>query len=598
MKPITNKLHLALFIALSFFAMPARAQQNQDAINQQDWITRNQQNILEEKKRDTELETMTKERERKKKEEESENRKKLGQPEISGKTADCFPIKEIRLNGANSISWFRKKKITAPFIGKCLEPKILDDIITALNTYYQNAGYVTTQVLVLRQNLQSGIFELKIIEGKIEKISLGQDRAIEKMQEFMAFGKAEGEVLNINDINQGMYQINRLQSNGAVMKIEPGSLSGESKIVIDNNKKFPAHFTVGRDNLGNKFTGIDRSSLSASFDNLLFLNDNLNLSYTTNLDDDSGLKDISSFTGGISIPFKYNTFSYDYSRTEFRGQNAGQNGPTLLTGFSDQRKFTLDHVFFNQTNFRFSTNASLTAKESASYLSGDKIDNSQRKLTVANAGFVVSYYFDDVTNIYLKPSYSQGLKILNSQQDQQNLASDTAKAQFKVYKLYASASKKIIIPKLSAPVTISTEMDSQFAEDTLFGSEQLSVGGYYSVRGFREDYISGDIGYYFRNKANFNVGSVLLPLIKKENSGNWAQLNKFKLEPFYDYGHVRNKYDGDSGRMAGAGIKTIFESRYFNASVTYAQALQKSKLISSTVKENKMVYFELSAGCC
>lgn len=596
MKPATNKLHLALFITLLFFAPTAQAQQNQDAINQQDWITRNQQNILEEKKRDTELETMQKERERMKKEEEVAE--KWQQPNISGEPLACFPIKEIRLRDADSISRLRKKKITAPFIGKCFDPKILTEIMAALNTYYQSKGYITTQVLVPQQNMQSGIFELKIIEGKIEKISLGQDRTIEKMQAFMAFGNAAGDVLNINDIDQGMYQINRLQSNGAVMKIEPGSLSGESKIVIENNQKFPAHFTVGRDNLGNEFTGINRSNFSVSWDNLLFLSDNLNLNYTTNLDDDSELKDIHSFSGGISIPFKYNTFSYDYSRSEFSGQNTGQSEASLFTGFSDQKKFTIDRVFLNQTNLRFSTSVALTAKESASYSGGERIDNSQRKLTIANAGLAVSYYFDDVTNIYLKPSYSQGLKILNSQQDQPNLAADIAKAQFKIFKLYASLSKKIIIPRLNAPVTIATDMDSQFAEDTLFGSEQFSVGGYYSVRGFREDYISGDSGYYFRNKANFNLGSVLLPLINQESVGNWAQLNKFKLEPFYDYGHVRNQYDGESGRMAGAGIKMIFESRYFNASVTYAQALQKSKLISSTVKENKMIYFELSASCC
>jgi hemolysin activation/secretion protein len=53
-------------------------------------------------------------------------------------------------------------------------------------------------------------------------------------------------------------------------------------------------------------------------------------------------------------------------------------------------------------------------------------------------------------------------------------------------------------------------MDSQISKDTLFGSEQFSVGGYYSVRGFRENYISGDHGYYFRNKANFNLGQFLV----------------------------------------------------------------------------------------
>ena len=150
-------------------------------------------------------------------------------------------------------------------------------------------------------------------------------------------------------------------------------------------------------------------------------------------------------------------------------------------------------------------------------------------------------------------------------------------------------------------------MDSQYSKDTLFGSEQFSVGGYYSVRGFRENYITGDSGYYLRNKINFNLGSLVLPFLTKADASNNPQgffsknlfhLNKFSFEPFYDYGYIRNKYDGSDGRLAGAGIKSIFSSRYFNASLTYSQGTNRSKLITSTVKENKLVYFEISASCC
>ena len=597
-KPNTLKgIRCLLFFTISFLSSPpflANAQQNQDIINQQDWITRNQQNILEETKRNKEIEAIKKERDLEKKEAEDQKQRKIN---VLEKTTQCFLIKKIQLDGANHISYSEQKKLTSPFINKCFEAKTLSNIVNIINNYYQNNGYITTQVLVPKQNLQSGVFELKIIEGKIKKISFNKNRLTDKMQKFMAFGNIEGDILNIKEINQGIYQINRLQSNAATLKIEPGNIDGESEVVIDNNKKFPARFTVTKDNLGNKFSGIQRTSLSSSLDNLLSLDDNINLSYTTNLHDNSQVRDIKSFTSGVSIPFKYNSFSYDYSRSEFKGQNPGKNGPTTLTGFSNQNKFSIDHVFLNKTSFRLSTNASITSKESASYLNGEKQIVSERKLSIMNVGFLISSYLNDTTNIYLKPSYSKGLKILNAQKDQKNLPANVAKSQFEVFKFYASLSKKLIIPKISTPITLSIEMDSQFAKETLFGSEQFSVGGYYSVRGFRENYISGDSGYYFRNKINFNLGSLASPLFTTSGSQKFSSyLNKFKLEPFYDYGYTKNKYDGSDGRLSGAGIKTIFESKYFNASLTYASALQKSKLITSLAKENKMVYFELSAS--
>ena len=595
---------MAVFL-LPIFYSEALAQTTQDAVNQQDWITRQQQNILEDKKRNAEFDTISKEHERKKKEEEETAKKP--QPMVSGKMVGCVAIKEIHLLDAKSLSNFRQKRIVAPFIGKCIEAETLANIIKAVNDYYQSKGYVTTQIKVPKQNLQSGIFELQIIEGKVEKISFGKDRVIEKMQEFMAFGAAEGDVLNINDINQGIYQINRLQSNQAVMKIEPGTESGESIVKIDNNKKFPAKFTIGKDNLGNKFTGVQRTNFSSSFDNLLFLNDNLNLNYTTNLHDSDNIKDIKSFSSSLSIPFKYNTLSYDFSRSEFKGQNPGINGPTTLTGFSQSSKITLDRVLVNKTKLRLSTNASLTDKSSASYLDGDKITTSERKLSILNVGFAASSYLNDTTSIYFNPSYSKGLKVMNAKKDQPNISNTTPKAQFDVFKLYANFSKRFTLPKSNTPVTFVSEMNGQYAKQTLFGSEQFSVGGYYSVRGFREGYINGDSGYYLRNKVNFNLGSFIAPFTKNQDqnsqgffSKNLVHLNKFSLEPFYDYGYVKNKYvdAGADGRLAGAGLKTIFSSRYFNASLTYSWATNHSRLITSTTKENKLFYFEISASCC
>lgn len=591
------------FVATLLFPILSIAQTpDQNIINQQDWITRQQQNEVEENRRIKEQEAIRKERARKKKEAEEEGK---NQTPISGKPTTCLEVKSINLVGANSISKRQQKKLLKPFISKCVEAKTLAEIITAIQTYYNDKGYVTARVFVPKQNIQSGKLELQVLEGKIDEIIVGDNNISDKMQEFTAFGLLEGDTLNLQDINQGIYQMNRLSSNNATMKIEPALEEGEAAIYINNQKKFPARATIGYDNLGNEFTGVKRANFSGGIDNLLSLNDAINLSYTTNLNDDSQAKDIKSFTSGISIPFVYNTFSYDYSISEFRGTNQGTNGPIRLTGFSERNNVTIDRVLLNKGNFRLSTNASLTTKSSASYLNEAKIETSQRKLAIGNIGFTISNYFKNGVNLYLKPSYSKGLKLLNSKQDDKNLTSDTPKAQFDYFKLYSSISKQFTIPQINIPFTLSSEFDSQYAKQTLFGTEQFSVGGYYSVRGFRENYITGDSGYYFRNKLNFNLGS-LVPdslKLKKENTAvgtKFLYLNNFAIEPFYDYGYVKNKYafNGADGRLAGAGVKTLFNSKYFKASLTYSWGTNQSRIITSTKKENKLIYFEVSTNCC
>lgn len=79
-------------------------------------------------------------------------------------------------------------------------------------------------------------------------------------------------------------------------KKESAVNEGEAKVYIANQKIFPAHATVGYDNLGNDFTGVKRTNFSGGLDNLLSLNDSINLSYSTNLSDNSQEKDIKSFS--------------------------------------------------------------------------------------------------------------------------------------------------------------------------------------------------------------------------------------------------------------------------------------------------------------
>ena len=67
--------------------------------------------------------------------------------------------------------------------------------------------------------------------------------------------------------------------------------------------------------------------------------------------------------------------------------------------------------------------------------------------------------------------------------------------------------------------------------------------------------------------------------------------NNFKLEPFYDYGWFRNYYNSNSGRPYMVGLKTIFNSKYFNASLTYSQGLNKSKIFNSLKKEDQLIFF-------
>lgn len=567
-----------------FFPLAASAQTTSEIVAQQDWITRQQQNQI------------TKNR-LLRQQEAAKNAQKIQVARkdnlVSANVEKCVPIKTVHLSDAKALSKKEQEDLTKPFIGQCVNSEVLATIVSTIQNYYNDRGYVVAQALLPKQDFTTGDLEVKILEGKVNKIILGKNGTTDKMQTFTAFGNLEGDTLNMSDLNQGINQMNRLPANSAsISKIDLDSDAGAADVYVANNKKrFPGHASIGYDSLGNKYTGINRANFAGELDNLLFLNDALNVSYTENIDSNRDRNNNKTFTTDFSIPFGYNTFTYDYSRSESTNKTDSAN----ITGYSESNNFMLERLLFSKGNLTISGNTSLTVKSAASYLDHHKIDISERHLTLANLEFALSNTLENGVNIYIKPTYTKGLKILNAQKDNESPSNSLPKSQYQRIKLYATVSKEFKLPKLNTPFVLETDMDSQYSEDELYGSEQFAIGGYDSVRGFRDYFLTGNSGYYFRNSATFNVGSLILPLMDK-SPAYLSNLSKFKLQPFYDYGFVLIKHSGNSGRLSGAGIKTIFESQYFTASLTYSAVTSRSQLISS--KENKIIYFEISLSCC
>ena len=291
--------------------------------------------------------------------------------------------------------------------------------------------------------------------------------------------------------------------------------------------------------MGTEFTGIKRTNFSLNTDNLLNLNDNLNLSYSKNLNDNNSNKDLKIYGVNLVLPFTYNNFSYDFSRSEFLGTSIGNSFIIKVSGFSNRHSFNLERLIFADEKLRFSIFLNFILKSSASFINDYKITNSQRKLSIINLGFNYNRNFNNKFSIYVKPTLIKGLGVLNATSNQGNLQSSSSRSNFEALKLYVNLNQKINIANFNNPLIISSEFDSQYSRQTLYGSEQFSIGGYYSVRGFRENYLIGDHGYFVRNKLLVNVGDLVQLLTPSNRKSNLINLNNFKLEPFFDYGWVK-----------------------------------------------------------
>lgn len=208
--------------------------------------------------------------------------------------AQCFPINQLVLtdyqaeesSSASSLkliqpsrfSWASKSVYTGRdfALPACIGSEGINVLLRRIQNRLIDLGYVTTRVVVEPQDLRSGMLVLTVIPGKVGRIQLQDQSAIPFATRgtlWFAMPMAQGDILNIRNIEQGLENLKRVQSADANMELVPTDAVGETDVVIAYKQSLPFHLTLGLDDSGSKATGRLQGSATFSWDNVLTLND-------------------------------------------------------------------------------------------------------------------------------------------------------------------------------------------------------------------------------------------------------------------------------------------------------------------------------------
>lgn len=411
----------------------------------------------------------------------------------------CREIKTITINGAPQLPSAARAAITEKFTNRCLNVGDIEAILAELTRYYIDRGFVTTRAYLPPQDLSQGLLEILIIEGVVDKVLI-QDGGAKSVSVGNVFPGVEGKLLNLRDLEQGIDQINRLRSNNARLDIQPGEKPGESVVVVHNQPKFPLHFFVSVDNQGSESTGRTQTGATISADNLLSLNESLVLTHRESTPGDKDRKFSNSDSLSLNIPFGYTTLSLATSRSRYVSEIRVPSGLNLIaSGNSKNDSVRLDRVVFRDQSSRAALSAMVTTKESRNFLDYQLLGVSSRNLTVFDIdGNYNTGLLGGVLTLDL--GYARGLNGLGALNDPGYLPKDSPHAQFGKIKYGLSFSRPFRL--LGRDASFSSQLSGQKAQDVLYGSEQITIGGLYSVRGFVRNTLAGDDGYYWRNELS------------------------------------------------------------------------------------------------
>ena len=464
---------------------------------------------------------------------------------------DCISIKTITLEDVSLLTVADQNALLQPYLTHCLTKVDIKQLMQHINNAYIAKGYITTRAYLPEQNVSNGHLILRIIEGKIEDIRLNDNkRASDKTRVTYAFPTSVSTYLRLQDIEQGLDQLNRAPSAQAQIALEPGSEIGKTRVLIHTTDEKTWRGRVRVDNDGEKSVGRTRLLLGVDKDNLFEVNDVWTLAAVRTADS----RALSLTT---LIPYHYWTMLASYSTSSYDVPLT----PTIsLAGSGQSSLLGVEYLALRNQREQWSWTAQLAVKENERDI--NSIALTPDKVSTLRVGGRWLYR-DQQRQAYVDMSLVKGLRILGALKDPSGLPSAYPHHQFTKLELTGS---------LRQPLTgqwfWQSQAKAQYSAQGLVGSEQLSMGGSDSVRGFTTATAVGDTGLYWHNQ------------LTRPSGMSWLPNTEYLV--FVDGGIVKNLSSPPSHQLMGTGFGLHYRDNRWDASTQLSFPLYKDDALSST----------------
>ncbi|MFK3774468.1 ShlB/FhaC/HecB family hemolysin secretion/activation protein [Pseudomonas sp. NPDC089406] len=504
------------------------------------------------------------------------------QPEALAPTpADsrCFTVTSIALVGADSLSEAQRGRLLKPFLGQCLGVSGLNAILKAITDHYIASGLVTSRAYLPPQDLSAGHLKVQVVEGRLEKLQPEDGSGLSPRELHMAFPGREGELLNLREVEQLLEQLNRLPSNQAQMELVPGQAVGGSDVRVKNTPQAPWRASLARHNDGQRSTGEQQWGLALAWDNPLGLADQLSLRGGRDAVSDHQ-RSYQSRMLDYSLPWGWWTFGYTYSASEYRTRGQGLGFDFKYTGESQAHQLRAERVLHRDARSKTALSTGLSHLRTASFIEDSKLGNASQRITEAQFGLshgrVVGSAFAN-----LELGMQQGIGALDAMGDGHPRGNQPT-ARYRKYS--ATASYLLPFQLWGERLTFSSLATGQRSEDVLYNSQRISVSGQAAVRGYKEQFLSGDSGGYWRNELRW----------ARPVTWGWLApvLQQYGVGIAYDQGVIRHDAysDGQNGRVSSSAAELFVAGKHASASVTFAHSLERPRALEA---REAPIYFRL-----
>jgi len=190
-------------------------------------------------------------------------------PVVDPEPAQAFLIREFRVVGSKTLPTASVDKALYNHLGPGRTPGDVENARTDLEKAYHEAGYQTVSVSVPPQGVNTGVIVLQVTEATVGRLRVKGSRFfdIERIKK-MSPALAEGTVPNFNEVQRDIIALNQTADLQVTPSLAVGKTPGTVDVELTVKDKFPLHGSIELNNRYSANTTPLRLDASLRYDNL------------------------------------------------------------------------------------------------------------------------------------------------------------------------------------------------------------------------------------------------------------------------------------------------------------------------------------------
>lgn len=411
------------------------------------------------------------------------------QPEQEQGSDVKFLLTKLNIDPSEILTKAEITAITAKYEGREVSVKEVNAAVQEINQLYAQKQNVIARAVLLPQKVQDGVVNIKLAESHVGKYRIEGTKYTSDEYLTQRMALKGGDLLKLDQLEQDVIRFNK--TNGMQLKVVliKGEKFGTTDVILKAAEQPRQEGVLFSDNAGSESTGEYRQGAVWTLNSLCGGGDSLSLN-TTYSRGNTG--------GGISyqVPIDYmgTQLGFSYSKNQ-DDIVSGLFQSLQISGESTDASISINHPFTTTLSTKRNLYGEIHQKKSDTYFS----DVNLQGFTVKSAVLGLSeqkYYSRGM--IYQNFSLTTGYAYTDFN------ATNTRQAFSKFNFSYAN---RMAVKNNCAILLRASGQYNGHRRKNLSSTEQFTLGGFSTVRGYKEGALpGGDSGYFLSGEFHFPMG--------------------------------------------------------------------------------------------